>query len=221
MIIARDDIRPVEIANPHLFESKPQATSSLPVSPDTITDSAMTTIPAAHPPMMPNADPQQVTDLQGKGSTRAVDGLGNGVPISVFVSRKLGRLFVRRGFTPLFDIPVRIKDPEESLGTHVFTVMGSQNEGAVPRWTVVSMPEKSPRTAPPAKWRPSGKHVAEVTLASSSPDKANAALDRVEISQDVAARISQLLTVGSSIIVSDYGLSKETRNDTDFIVEMH
>jgi hypothetical protein len=103
----------------------------------------------------------------------------------------------------------------------VFTVMGSQNEGAVLRWTVVSMPEKSPRTPPAPKWRPPGKHLAEVTLASPSPDKANAALDRVEVSQDVVERISQLLTPGSSLIVSDYGLSKETRNDTDFIVEMH
>ena len=75
-----------------------------------------------------------------------MDDLGNVIPTSVFVSRKLGKLFVRRGFMPLFDTPVRIKDPEESLGTHVFTVMGSQNEGAELRWTVVSMPEKSTYT---------------------------------------------------------------------------
>ena len=43
------------------------------------------------------------------------------VPISVFVSRKLSRLFVRQGFTPLFDVPVKIQNPEQPLGTHVFT----------------------------------------------------------------------------------------------------
>jgi hypothetical protein len=177
-------------------------------------------VPTAHPPITPNADTKQVADLQ-KGSTRAVDGLGTVVPVSVFVSRKLGRLFVRRGFTPLFDIPVKINDPEESLGTHVFTVMRSQNEGAGLRWTVVSMPEKFPRTPLAPKRRSPGKRIAEVTLASSSPDRANAALDRIEIPQDVVERISQLLTPGSSLIVSDSGLSKETGSHTDFIVEMH
>jgi L,D-transpeptidase catalytic domain len=220
VIIARDDTRPVEIANPRLFKSKPQATSSLPESPDTITDSAMTTIPAAHPPTVPNADAQQVTDLQARGSTRAADKPGNIVPISVFVNRKLSKLFVRRGFMPLFDIPVRIRDPEESLGTHVFTVTGSQDEGAGFHWTVVSMPEEPPRTPQAPKRRSPGKQMAEITPAA-SPDKANAALDRIEIPHDVAENISQLLTPGASLIVSDYGLSKETGNHTDFIVKTH
>ena len=221
VIIARDDIRPVEVANPHLFESKPQAASSLPESRGATSDSAVMTVPVAHPPITPNTDPQQVTNLQGRRSTQAVDDLGNVVPMSVLVSRKLGKLFVRRGFMPLFDTPVRIKDPEELLGTHVFTVMGSQNGGAELRWTVVSMPEKSPHTPLAPKRRPPGKNMAEITPAAASTDKANAALDRIEIPQNVVARISQLLTAGSSLIVSDYGPSKETRNDTDFIVEMH
>jgi hypothetical protein len=53
-----------------------------------------------------------------------------------------------------------------------------------------------------------------------SPDDANAALDRIEIPPDVVGRISQILTPGSSLIVSDYGLSRETGTDTDFIVVM-
>ena len=52
------------------------------------------------------------------------------------------------------------------------------------------------------------------------PDGTSAALDRIEIPQDVAERISQLLTPGSSLILSDYELSTETGNDTDFIVVM-
>jgi hypothetical protein len=174
----------------------------------------------AHPPITPNADTQQVADRQAGSPTQAGDKLGN-VPISIFVSRKLSKLFVRRGLTPLFDTPVSIKDPEESLGTHVFTVMASQNEGAELRWTVVSMPEKSPYTPLAPKRRPPGKNMAEITPAAASPDKANAALDRIELPQDVVARISQLLTPGSSLIVSDNGLSKETGNHTDFIVEMY
>ena len=69
------------------------------------------------------------------------------VPISIFVSRRLSRLFVRQGFTPLFDVPVKIQSPEEPLGTHVLTVLEFQKEGAAIRWTAVSMPEKLPRTS--------------------------------------------------------------------------
>src|SRR6516225_4101024 len=115
VIIVSDDIRPVEVASPHLFESKPQAASSLPESRGATTDRATMTLPAAHPSPT-NADTQQIADLQGKGSTRVLDDLRNVVPISVFVSRKLGKLFVRRGGTPLFDIPVRIKDPRRVAG---------------------------------------------------------------------------------------------------------
>jgi hypothetical protein len=52
------------------------------------------------------------------------------------------------------------------------------------------------------------------------PWGASAALDRVEIPQDELGRVSQLLTPGSSLILSDYELSTETGDDTDFIVVM-
>ena len=53
------------------------------------------------------------------------------------------------------------------------------------------------------------------------PDKANAVLERIEIPQDAVDRISELLTPGSSLIISDYGISHETGGDTDFIVLTH
>jgi hypothetical protein len=51
-----------------------------------------------------------------------------------------------------------------------------------------------------------------------TPDQANAALNRIEIPQDAVDRIAQLLTSGSSLIISDHGISGETGQDTDFIV---
>jgi hypothetical protein len=54
-----------------------------------------------------------------------------------------------------------------------------------------------------------------------TPDKANTVLERIEIPQDAVDRISELLTPGSSLIISDYGISHETGRDTDFIVLTH
>ena len=59
----------------------------------------------------------------------------------------------------------------------------------------------------------------ETTPPESSPDKAKAALGRIDMPPDAVERIAELLTPGSSLIVSDYGLSRETGYDTDFIVE--
>jgi hypothetical protein len=53
------------------------------------------------------------------------------------------------------------------------------------------------------------------------PNKANMALDRIEIPQDAVDRISELLKPASSVIISDYGMSHETGKNTDFIVLTH
>jgi len=139
------------------------------------------------------------------------------------VSRKSSKLLVRQGFKPLFDAPVNIQNPEEPLGTHVFTAMAFENEGAAGRWTVVSMPEESPRMSAGftgARKAPA-KRMIETTPPVPLPDKANTALDRIEIPQDVVERISELLTPGSSLVISDHGLSGETGRGTDFIVVTH
>ena len=125
---------------------------------------------------------------------------------------------MRQGFTPLFDVPVKIQDAAEPMGTHVFTAMEFQNDGAAIRWTVVSIPEKSSHSQrTPAKLH-KGRETQTIKTVLPTPDKANAALNRIEIPQDAAERIAQLLTSGSSLIISDHGISGETGQDTDFIV---
>ena len=64
--------------------------------------------------------------------------------MAVFISRKEKKLFVRRGFEPLFDMPVEIEHPEQPLGTHVFTALGFTDDGAKMRWNVMSMTGEPP-----------------------------------------------------------------------------
>jgi hypothetical protein len=212
VIIAPNDTQPVEVAHPHLLVAAKSKAESL----TAIADNAAMTTATVHPPATSDAETQQVTDLQAPGSKPAAIAHRKVSPISVFVSRKLGKLFVRQGFTPLFDIPIKIQDPERSLGTHVFTVMGFRNEDETLRWTVVSIPEKPPPTT--SKRSAHGTPIVETTTPVSSSDSANAALDRIEIPEEVVERVSELLTPGSSLILSDYGISGETGRDTDFIV---
>ncbi len=218
VIIAPDDVRPVEIASPHL-PSMSKAASAPPESAVVIADNAMIETVAMRPLSTSAHDAQQVTDAQGPGSAPATIAARRIVPIAIFVSRKSSKLFVRQGPKRLFEAPVTIRDPEQALGTHVFTAMGSR--GADLRWTVVSIPEGPPRAAKRSTSRPKSpaKQMMETTAADSSTDKANAILGRIEMPPDAVERIAELLTPGSSLIVSDYGISKETGLDTDFIVE--
>ena len=159
-----------------------------------------------------------MTDPQISGSTPAEVAPHKVVPISIFVSRKLSRLLVRQGFTPLFDVPVKIQNPEQPLGTHVFTAMDYQNADASIRWTVVSL---SGEFSTPKEGEAGMERIAATPPSVMFPDKANDALDRIEIPPEAIEQISQLLTPGASLIISDYGVSHETGKDTDFIVVMH
>jgi hypothetical protein len=221
VIIARDDARPFEVTNPHLFVSK----STVSDSPESQVATAATgSIPTAatDQPSISDVGAQEAASLPTPKSNAGRAALQKARPISVLVSRKLGKLLVRQDFTPLFDVPVKIQNPEEPLGTHVFTAMASQNDGPAIRWTVVSMPEKFSRIqeAPQKSHKERMKQTIATAPAVPPTDKANAALNRIEIPQDLFERISDLITPGSSLIISDGGMSEETGSDTDFIVEM-
>jgi L,D-transpeptidase catalytic domain len=219
VIIAPDDVQPIEIASPHLFKRKVPSTSP---EPQVATDpgSSVATAEVAH--SAPDAGAQEAAGIRISNPASA-PAASKIVPISVFISRRLSKLFVRQGFSPLFEAPVKIQDPEEPVGTHVFTAIESQNGEADIRWTVVSMPPELPRVVersgkPRARPR---KQMVEISAPTPSSETAGAALERIEIPQDAIERISELLTPASSLIISDNGFGHETGKDTDFIVVMH
>jgi hypothetical protein len=205
VIIAPEDVRPVEITHAQLFARKPQVASASPEA-GTATLASNDSIAAATTHAALGSGTAEVAKASDPASASVAP--RKVVPISVFVSRQSSRLFVRRGFKPLFDVPITIRNPAEPMGTHVFSVMESRNEGTAMRWTVVSIPETSGLLKGPP-----GSHKEPLL-----PDQANAVLERIDIPQDVADRISELLTPGSSLIISDHGISRETGKDTDFIV---
>ena len=134
-------------------------------------------------------------------------------PVSVFISRKEGKLFVRKGFEPVFDVPVTFEQPDQPLGTHVFTALALNDDNTTLRWNVMSMPGGA---SAPAKKAEKGKKV-EVAV-TTPPSNATDALNRVNIPQDAIERISRLMSPGASLIISDKGISGETGKGTDFIV---
>jgi len=54
-----------------------------------------------------------------------------------------------------------------------------------------------------------------------SPASVREALNRIDLPREAVERISEMLTPGSSLIISDQPISGETGRDTDFIILTH
>ncbi len=139
--------------------------------------------------------------------------------VAVFVSRKEKKIFVRQGFVPLFDMPVEIDDLDRPLGTHVFTALEFQNDGAGMRWNLITIPTQASKAVETVRSRGKSRKPAEPVVVESKPASTAAeALDRIRLPKEAIDRISELLSPGSSLIVSDQGNSYETGQGTEFIV---
>jgi len=123
-------------------------------------------------------------------------------PVSVLISRKTQRLYVRQAFEPIFESPVTIADPDHPIGTHVFTAIERSTGDTNMRWSVVSLDGG----------RPHGGTVELHDRARGAPmptdPDAKAALDRIVIPQDALDRIAGMAP-RSSLIVTDEALSSE------------
>jgi len=144
--------------------------------------------------------------------------------ISVFVSRKDSKLYVRENFRPQFDVPITIAPSDRPLGTHVFTAEADKNDPNLLRWSVVSLPvtaRNAARTDEDDRAARRRKLAGETKPLPVSNSPAEA-LDRITIAPEAMTRIAELLTTGASIIVSDHGINQggETGEGTDFIVPL-
>ncbi len=145
--------------------------------------------------------------------------------IAAFVSRKDSKLYVRQNFSPLFEVPVTIAPSDRPLGTHVFTAQVDKNDANVLHWSVVSLPAPAryaePRDEDERASRRRRIGGAAENKAMPVPNSPAEALDRLTIPPDAMAKISEALSTGGSIIVSDQGISSgETGAGTDFIVSL-
>ena len=113
-------------------------------------------------------------------------------PVSVFISRKTKKLYVRRGFQATIEVPIAIRDPDKPIGTHIFTAMARADTGL--RWTAVTIDDG---------------------------DDAKDALDRISIPQDVLDRIAPTAAPRTSIIVSDEPPNREQNYRTEFVVVLN
>ena len=244
VIVARGDVTPASITNERLFKRRIEPIEPKPEPEASSTDivvSAYKTLEAAQQgtgakgeagkpdaalDAMAYARPSTSSDVVRSAydqfdfsNRRARSTPAGGVaeirplkpgPISVFISRKEGKLFVRKGFDPIYSVPVTFEQPERPLGTHVFTAVALNDDDSA-RWKVITLPSAGGWTRKTEK----GK---DKSVSAGPPSTAAQALERVNIPAEAIDRVSELMSAGASLIISDYGLGPETGTGTDFIV---
>jgi lipoprotein-anchoring transpeptidase ErfK/SrfK len=164
-------------------------------------------------------------------ATAASDGAANdrkealrrAMPVSVLVSKKDRRIYVRQGLAPVFDAPISVRDPETLLGSHLYIATAANEDGTALKWSVVSMPDRAAEDQ--GERRTNKGWVDEQAGMPPTPRRSTStpaeALERVEIAQDVRDRIGERLWTGGSLIITDQPLSGETGNDgTDLTVKV-
>ena len=139
-------------------------------------------------------------------------------PVSVFISRKTMRVYVRKANHPVYEAPLMMRDAGKPIGSFVFTALEAGSSGAM-KWNVVSMYKDATNIEPFSKEKQSSARSRSDT-APADVAGAEAALSRLTIPDDALDYISQVVLPGSSLIISDEGPSIETGKDTDFVVFM-
>lgn len=235
---APDAAKPVEAAE------APKAAKTEPAKPETTRVEPASAEPAktetADSAKKPDAPALATSPDAKKDESRAAEPAPAAKPeaprragqIAVFISRKDSKLYVRQNFAPLFEVPVTITTSDRPLGTHVFTAEADKSDSNALHWSVVSLPVSVRAAAREDDGRVSRRQrgAAVIPVAAKpvtakpvvTPDSPAEALDRITIPADTMAKINEMLTSGSSIIVSDQGINQgETGEGTDFIVRLY
>ncbi len=143
--------------------------------------------------------------------------------VSIFISRKDQRLYVRQALRPVADMPVTIDSSDSAIGTHVFMAVPKPGQAVGIQWQAISFPPEAEAIKPPANRRGSDIETASIAPVGLNPPPKRAAgieaLDRIKLPGEVLDELSELLGPGSSMIVSDRGITHETGVGTDFIVQ--
>ena len=165
----------------------------------------------------------EVTAASDADANDKKEALRRAMPVSVLVSKKDQRIYVRQGLAPIFDAPVSVRDPETPLGSHLYIATAANDDGTALKWSVVSMPSRAAEEQG-ERWK-NKAWVDEQAGMPPTPRRSTStpaeALERVEIAPDVRDRIAERLWTGGSLIITDQPLSGETGNDgTDLTVKV-
>jgi hypothetical protein len=221
--------KPVTAPDVPAVESVAVETAAVEPSVPAVVASEPATAEAPAAPTMVASAPVEVLDMAVPASAvrKPVEFDKGRGPVSVFISKKEGKLYVRQDFVPVYETAVSFEEPDLPIGTHVFTAVSKTDNDI--RWSVATVPSsvslQRERAAAEKRLPRKASNGMGVQVASNGAlslplimPQASDVLQRIKIPDEASDAIARALTPGSSLIVSDLGNSRETGKGTDFIV---
>ena len=125
-------------------------------------------------------------------------------------------LKIRQGYMEVYATPIKMLFPEARIGTHLFTAMAySDSTETKLKWQATTLTDETPELPRRPRRAVNGTNIQSLPPA---PTAANA-LERIELTDAMKLRISELIKPGSALIITDDTASRETGAHTDFIVQ--
>ncbi len=137
-------------------------------------------------------------------------------PLSVFISFKTQKIYVRQGFDPLLEAPIDIADNPGAIGTHVLTAIDYDATGDRFSWRLISA--QAPRLALADQGQSKKRKQRDQSAPNLSDEAVRVALESFRVPQEIQDTIAELAKPGMSLIISDRDLSNETGKGTEFVV---
>lgn len=141
-------------------------------------------------------------------------------PITVLISRKKQKLWVRQARDEILATDITIEKPDAPIGTHVFTAMSYTGDGRDMRWKAITAAQSTARIRR-TRGMSRSEHrrlIREANRAAGRQTPRNA-LARINIPEPVKMQLAELIKPGSTIIVTDSGKGNETGKHTDLIAQ--
>ena len=190
VIVTDKPVAPVDFAHPRLFSAAAPAPSAAAPVRLAALHPAEEGIPSKAELAAFTREPESPIEAHKAQPPRPPSG-----HVSIFISGRERKLFVRQGFEPVYESPVEIRQGA-ALGAHLFTAMEVDQKSGAVRWSYVGLPLKG---APASE--------------------AGEALERIDIPEEARLEVARRLSAGASLLVSDQGLGRETgKTATDFIL---
>ena len=140
-------------------------------------------------------------------------------PISVLVSLRAQRIYIRQGVEPILEAPITVAPLPGRVGTHVFTAMRYGSDPNTLEWQLVSAQTPTPGQALDQESRKAKTGSRSSVVSRINVQMATAALDAFTIPDDILATITEFARPGASLIVSDRELPlNENGSGTEFVV---
>ncbi|MGI9393936.1 MAG: L,D-transpeptidase [Boseongicola sp.] len=119
---------------------------------------------------------------------------------SIMISGADRKAYLMRNGEIEFETPIRITRPNEPLGTHVYALIGPSADGRHLKWLSFGIGGSPNQGTPVSRW--SDETLARIEL----PDRRR------------AMEVAETLRPGTTLLVTDFAATPETRTGPDFVV---